>query len=545
VSVVLFRWVLLAPVLAVLLAPSAAGAETTYLAVGAQARWSVTPPGTGWTARDFDDRAWTVAPTPLVGEARAEPTGSPAQRVPSSAMTVFVRMPFHVGPEGARLRSLALRARFEEGVVAWIDGREVARRYVAPGAPPDAPSEQIHGTEPETFAIPVRGSLGSAGEHLLALEVHAHKPNLGPVVEVELAGYDALRLMRGPYLLRPGATEMTVAWATDLEAPGEVRYGGDTEYGSVERSPLLVRQHILRLRGLHPSRVYHYKVIAGGTESHDLIFHTLPTASEPLRFVVYGDVRSGHPIHARLVEQVMREDPDFVLSVGDLVDRGSEESEWQRFFEVAAPLLHVLPLVPALGNHDVWRVGEGALRFLALFPPPAGAPEPGYYSFDAAGVHFTVLDSNQLRSPRQLQFCEADLARAQRARARFVAMHQGPWSMGFHGNLTEAIKSYVPLFQRYHVTLILSGHDHDYERGRQAGLDYIVSGGGGAPLYAPRCGGSRVPCPASTFLITPEYHYVLVEVQRDSYRICARRLDGSALEPCVDSPLRGGSSTGL
>jgi hypothetical protein len=531
----------LLPLALVLVSPAALATESPYIATGTQVRYTVSPPGAGWTARDFDDHAWTAASLPLVGEGRVEAGNSAitaAQRVPKTAMTMFVRVRFRVGAESHRLRSFALRSRFAEGLVAWLDGVEVARRYVSPGAGPEAPSLQVHGPEPESFAIVARGEMTVPGEHVLALEVHAHKPMLGPLCDAELSGFDAIRIIRGPYLMRPGKSEITIAWDTDLDAPGEIRYGETAEYGKSERSALPVRHHALRLRGLAPAKSYHYSVLAGATDSGDATFHTLPQADQPLRFAIYGDTRNGHDIHARLVGELLREDPDFLLTVGDLVDRGSEESDWQHFFAVAGPLLRMVPIVPALGNHDVVRAGEGVAKWLELFPPPPGAPEPGYYSFDAAGVHFAVLDSNQLRSPRQVAWLEADLARAKGARARFVAMHEGPWSSGFHGNNAEAIRAYVPVFQRYGVNLLASGHDHDFERGRIAGLDYIVTGGGGAPLYTPRCGGSRPPCPSSTFLITPEYHYVLVEVQRDNFRVCPKRIDGSPLEPCVDYPLR-------
>ena len=512
-------------------------AGLTYVAPGTPVRWTVTPPAAGWTAAAFDDHGWTEATTPLVGDGRVD-AGNPVlpatHKLPGSAMTVFVRAHFHVG--GEKLRSLALHARFAEGMVAWVDGVEIARRYVAPGAAPADPATQIHGPEPESF---VAAAHLAPGEHVLALEVHGHKPGLGPMLEATLEGYDDVRIVRGPYLVRPGAGEMTVAWDTDLDAPGEVRYGSDGTYGKSERSALPVRHHALRLRGLKPGRVYHYSVLAGATDSGDATFHTLPAGDEPIRFVVYGDTRNGHEIHARLEEQVIKDDPDFVLTLGDLVDRGSEESDWQRYFQVSAPLLRVLPIVPALGNHEVYRATEGLAHWLEVFPPPAGAPEPGYYAFDAAGVHFTILDSNQLRSPRQLAWCEQDLARAAKARARFVAMHDGPWSAGFHGGSSDAVRAYVPLFQKYGVSMVFSGHDHDYERGRQLGVDYIVSGGGGAPLYPPRCGmPGRAACPPSTIAITPEYHYVLVEVHRDDYRICPKHIDGTALEPCVDLPVR-------
>src|SRR5262249_45523027 len=107
-------------------------AGLTYVAPATPVRWTVTPPPAGWTAASFDDHGWTEATLPLVGDGRVDagnPTLPPAQKIPGTAMTVYVRARFHVGAE--RLRSLALRARFAEGLVAWVDGAEIARRYVA------------------------------------------------------------------------------------------------------------------------------------------------------------------------------------------------------------------------------------------------------------------------------------------------------------------------------------------------------------------------------------------------------------------------------
>ena len=143
-------------------------AGLTYVAPATPVRWTVTPPPAGWTAASFDDKAWTEATLPLVGDGRVDagnPTLPAAQKIPGAAMTVYIRARFHVG--GEKLRSLALRARFAEGLVAWVDGAEIARRYVAPNAPPEAPAVQIHGAEPESFVAPARLA---AGDHVLSIE---------------------------------------------------------------------------------------------------------------------------------------------------------------------------------------------------------------------------------------------------------------------------------------------------------------------------------------------------------------------------------------
>jgi 3',5'-cyclic AMP phosphodiesterase CpdA len=193
-----------------------------------------------------------------------------------------------------------------------------------------------------------------------------------------------------------------------------------------------------------------------------------------------------------------------------------------------------------IGNHEVVRP-EGFDRFLALFRPPAARHESRAFSVSSVGgVALVSLDSNQLRREEQRAFADAALAASGRARARFVLMHDGPWSVGFHGDNVDAIREYVPIFARRGVDLVLSGHDHEYERGRRAGIDYVVTGGGGAPLYQPRCGPSRgPPCPAGTLFVASEYHYLRLEVHRDDYLLCPQRPDGTPLEPCVPYRLGG------
>ena len=51
----------------------------------------------------------------------------------------------------------------------------------------------------------------------------------------------------------------------------------------------------------------------------------------------------------------MREAPALIVNTGDLTDVGSEESNWQKYFEITAPMGVIAPVVPALGNHDADR----------------------------------------------------------------------------------------------------------------------------------------------------------------------------------------------
>jgi len=240
---------------------------------------------------------------------------------------------------------------------------------------------------------------------------------------------------------------------------------------------------------------------------------------------------------------MVEEDPDLAIVTGDLVDAGSDEGDWERFFEIAAQFLRQVAIFPSPGNHEYARLGRGQARFRALFREPlrAGEDDAGYYSFDAAGVHFVALDSNSYRSPKQLAWFDADLQKARKrgARALYVFSHEPPYSTGLHGDNQIMIHDYVPIMEKYKVAMYFGGHDHQYERGKRGALDYVVTGGGGAELRTARCGiPGKKRCPPHVLGFANEHHYVVVEVMPSFFRVCPKRLDGTALEACSELPLK-------
>jgi hypothetical protein len=113
------------------------------------------------------------------------------------------------------------------------------------------------------------------------------------------------------------------------------------------------------------------------------------------------------------------------------------------------------------------------------------------------------------------------------------------------------VHDYAPILAAAHVDVLFSGHDHIYERGvgttPEGKLTYVVSGGGGAPLYNPRCQPASGPppvgvpgplpaCPPSVQVLTNTYHYIMVEVSAGGTTLCPRHPDGSPVEACVTLP---------
>jgi acid phosphatase len=85
-------------------------------------------------------------------------------------------------------------------------------------------------------------------------------------------------------------------------------------------------------------------------------------------------------------------------------------------------------------------------------------------------------------------------------------------------------QEWVPLFERHGIALVLSGHDHNYERLRRDGLTYVVSGGGSSVLYRMR---DRLPESESFAART---HFVLLDLHQDRIELQAVALGGELLD---------------
>ncbi len=128
-----------------------------------------------------------------------------------------------------------------------------------------------------------------------------------------------------------------------------------------------------------------------------------------------------------------------------------------------------------LGNHDV-RVDSGRYQFAALGMPHS------YYSRCVANVELFLLDSNSV-SATQTGWLRRRLARS-KARWKIVAFHHPAYTCGGYRSDPAVVEHWVPLFERYRVQLVLSGHDHNYQRfAPRRRVTYVVHGGGGAGLY--------------------------------------------------------------
>ncbi len=343
---------------------------------------------------------------------------------------------------------------------------------------------------------------------------------------------------KGPYLMDARTDQVAILFELGAAAPATVIVtqpaAGEeaTEVSRIE-SPSSDFHEVV-VTGLEPQNRYDYRVVVGESVREGTFTTAPPPGEGPVRFLVVGDNRTNAQAHAAVIAR-MREHPgDFVINTGDMVASGADPEDWQELFDVEGELLRDTPLFPALGNHELYRFGVGLPSFLRYtrVPDAHGGAET-YYAFDWGPVRVLMLDSNddwsntEAEQRRWLVERLEEASHDETVAHLMVALHQGPMSSNHHGGHADMLSTgVVHLFRRYGVALVLSGHDHGYERGDWNGVKYIVTGGGGAPLYH-----ENHPLPFQ-HRFDASFHFLEVDASRERVDLTARRVDDSVIERC-------------
>jgi hypothetical protein len=313
--------------------------------------------------------------------------------------------------------------------------------------------------------------------------------------------------------------------------------------------------HDVELTGLSPNTIYYF--ICGGDTggwSAERSFRTAPDNGMAFRFVAGGDSRSGArtgsfpgepdwPIGRDSVSQAMAAwNPSFVLFSGDFVMNDTYQWEWDNWFH-AAMMYWIdtdnltIPIIPTQGNHDY--SSDSGTAYFGQFSLP-GAEQ--YYSLDwGPNLHITVLDTETgvSGSGPQYDWLKNDLATHENYLWKVVLFHEPYFSNGPDALNTNVRNYWVPLFDQYHVDLVITGHEHLYERTYpinytvsqntpmplpQEGTIYITSGGWGAPLYT--AGTSWY----TAFEQLGVYHFVVVDIDNGTLQLKAVDTGGNVFD---------------
>lgn len=211
-----------------------------------------------------------------------------------------------------------------------------------------------------------------------------------------------------------------------------------------------------------------------GSPTHTEAYVPFPADDPPaLHIAVLGDIGDSGSRLLATAAAVARLDHlapyDVLLLLGDNVYPAGDPAVLPDVvFGPFAPVLEDrAELLAILGNHDVAH-GDEQMEALGM---------PGrWWSVERADVLVVGLDSNEVDNAEQQTWLEETL-RESTATWKVVALHHPPYSAGYQGSNKHARAVFSPLFERYGVQLVLSGHDHDYQRSEVIrGVTYVVTG---------------------------------------------------------------------
>lgn len=277
---------------------------------------------------------------------------------------------------------------------------------------------------------------------------------------------------------------------------------------------------------LQPGTKYSYDSL--GFPGSEGSFTTAPNGPASFEFVVYGDTRTRHEVHRKVIGAILKyAEPQFVLHTGDLVADGADSAQWPVFFDIERDLLKKAAFFPSLGNHE--RNNQQYYEFFEVSTP--------YYSFNWGTSHFIVLNSDignvshsQIARDafwtEQSRWLEEDLAKSQSADFRFVFAHHPPLTavarrQGNNPHMTAL----MPMFEKYKLTAGFFGHDHNYQHYLRNGIHYFITGGGGAPLYD-----VDKPPEGITKMVVSTEHFLKIKIEAKTARVEAIKTDGQLLE---------------
>src|SRR4029453_15794897 len=201
----------------------------------------------------------------------------------------------------------------------------------------------------------------------------------------------------------------------------------------------------------------------------------LPTKEGSTRFAVIGDTGTGDSHQAEVAQTLtplrMKFPYEFVLMMGDNLYGGDEAQDYRKKFEIPyKPLLDAgVKFYAALGNHD--NPNQRLYK-------PFNMNGERYYTFkpERGSVRFFALDSNYV-DEKQLDWLDEELA-ASGSDWKICFFHHPLYSSGeTHGSADLQRGQLEPIFLKHGVNVVLSGHEHFYERVKpQKGIAYFTLG---------------------------------------------------------------------
>lgn len=314
------------------------------------------------------------------------------------------------------------------------------------------------------------------------------------------------------------------------------------------------------IENLQPGTTYDYKVGDGNTWSDKSTFRTEENSYIETKFLIFGDSQSGNadvPNYAPWNKTVQNafdrnRDADFMMNLGDLVEKGQDYRHWNNWFDAAKGVIDKIPEMPVQGNHETYNASgwdsTNPKYFVNQFKVPINGPDGlkgQVYSYDYGNVHFVALDSQEDEEApgnddflkKQADWLDNDLSN-NKQKWTVVMFHKTPYyNKASRANV--ALKNiFSPVIEKHHVDVVLNGHDHaisrtfpikdgKYYSDYSDGTVYYVTGRSGAKYY-----GDLSAKVWDAFFFDPQDMpcYEVADVKDNVFTIKAYKQDGTLVD---------------
>ena len=317
-----------------------------------------------------------------------------------------------------------------------------------------------------------------------------------------------------PYTPSKVPGQILLAWSGDAASTRDVTWQGDTltrkarlelvetsqpgdtiQYASL---PKIIRTSggaasyfKITMKNLKSGTNYRYRVANSDVFSDWFDFKMANSSDSLFSFCFFGDVqdsingKTGEIFH-RAAESL--KNPAFMVFIGDIVER-PHNAYWAEWFGAGGRLFQTIPVIAAPGNHEFYKGVFPRLdtRWDAHFSIPQNGPANFSHSvcyWDYQNTRFISLDSNGIEgipSAMEERKWLKNILENTHQRWIIIMIHHSLYSTTNGHNYFYLRSLFKPLFDQYHVDLVLSGHDHVY--GRAAHIPSEVSADKQGPVY--------------------------------------------------------------
>jgi predicted phosphodiesterase len=343
-------------------------------------------------------------------------------------------------------------------------------------------------------------------------------------------------------------TTVDIQWRTALSSPkSTLSYWaeGDTDtltvdsqvkelYDRLVYNDPRVNRHTVQLKGLKPGTAYQYQVAASSEKSP---VYTFTTASNDDKFTFLWTGDSHHSeLWGNMIQKAEKEHPEaaFISIAGDIVTNGLYRNQWDDIFGYTGDLLSRKPLMPVPGNHDN-QDALGNQLYYDLMSYPLDAPEgidpESTYSFVYKNALFLMIDATQ-SVEITAAWIEEQLKNSD-ATWKFAMFHFPPYN--WEAPYYDIQEQWVPLFDKYHVDMVMSGHLHYYMRSRPMNAGQVVDDFSKGTVYAISIGINSDPAdpthePYAVISENNSQYYQTVEIDGGVLRYVSYNKDGDQID---------------